>query len=101
MKQKKILSVILKLLSASEEQKKKAIYKLGKVNFYQGNLKKQQKNLSQILGNLKDNSANDAIELLLLLNPQMNDSFTFDLCSSRISSKSRKFDEGRFSTIKN
>jgi len=30
-------SAILKLLSASEEQKKKAIYKLGKVKFYQGN----------------------------------------------------------------
>ena len=67
-------SAILKLLSASEEQKKKAIYKLGKVKFYQGNFDEAKSNLSQILGNLKDNSANDAIELLLLLNPQMNDS---------------------------
>jgi tetratricopeptide (TPR) repeat protein len=65
---------ILKLITASDDQKSKAIYKLGKVSFYQGQFDEAGKYLSQVLGNLKDNSANDAIELMLLLNPKMNDS---------------------------
>ena len=67
-------SEVLKLRSANESQMNKAIYKLGKVNFYQGNFDEAKKNLSQILTDLKDNSANDALELLLILNPKMNDS---------------------------
>jgi len=67
-------SAINKLITASEDQKNKAIYKLGKVNFYKGNFEEAKKYLSQILVNLKDNSANDAIELMLLMNPEMNDS---------------------------
>jgi tetratricopeptide (TPR) repeat protein len=70
----KDFSAILKLLSASDAQKNKAVYKLSKVNFYQGQFDEAKKYLSEVLANLKDNSANDAIELLLLLNPQMNDS---------------------------
>lgn len=65
---------VLDLRNADESQKNKAIYKLGKVNFYQGNFEEATKNLSRILTDLKDNSANDALELLLLLNPNMNDS---------------------------
>jgi len=65
---------ILNLLSAGEPQKNKAIYKLGKVSFYQGQFDEARINLSKVLGNLKDNSANDALELLLLLNPKMSDS---------------------------
>ena len=63
-----------KLGGLNETQKNKAIYKLGKINFYKGNFEEAKKYLSQILVDLKDNSANDALELLLLLNPQMNDS---------------------------
>ena len=67
-------SAVTKLLNANEAQKNNAVYKLGKVKFYQGNFDEAQKYFSQILNNLKDNSANDALELMLLLNPQMNDS---------------------------
>jgi len=70
----KDFSAVTKLLNASEAQKNNAVYKLGKVKFYQGNIDEAKKYFSQILTNLKDNSANDALELLLLLNPQMNDS---------------------------
>ena len=90
----KDFSAILKLLSASEEQKKKAIYKLGKVNFYQGNFDEAKKNLSQILGNLKDNSANDAIELLLLLNPKISDSSNLLIyAQAEFLAEQKKFDE--------
>jgi len=70
----KDFSAVTKLLNASEAQKNNAVYKLGKVKFYQGNFDEAKKYFSQILTNLKDNSANDALELLLFLNPEMNDS---------------------------
>lgn len=94
----KDFSSILKLLSATEEQKNKAIYKLGKVNFYQGNFDEAKKNLSKVLGNLKDNSANDAIELILLLNPQMNDSSNLlTYAQAEFLADQKKFDEAAVS----
>jgi tetratricopeptide (TPR) repeat protein len=90
----KDFSSIFKLLSASEEQKNKAIYKLGKVNFYQGNFEEAKKNLSKVVMNLKDNSANDAIELTLLLNPQMNDSSNLLIyAQAEFLAEQKKFDE--------
>lgn len=65
---------LFNLMNASDEQKNKATYKLAKVNFFRGDFDEAKKNLSKVVTNLKDNSANDALELLLLLNPQMNDS---------------------------
>ena len=90
----KDFSAILKLISASDDQKSKAIYKLGKVNFYQGQFDEAGKYLSQVLGNLKDNSANDAIELMLLLNPQMNDSSNLvTYAQAEFLAEQKKFDE--------
>ena len=51
-----------------------ARYNLAKVNFYQGNFPSAKNLLGEILSNLKDNIANDAIELSLLLNTTLNDS---------------------------
>jgi tetratricopeptide (TPR) repeat protein len=94
----KDFSAILKLISANEEQKNKAIYKLGKVNFYQGNFDEAKKNLSKVLGNLKDNSANDAIELTLLLNPQMNDSSNLlTYARAEFLAEQKKFEEAAVS----
>jgi tetratricopeptide (TPR) repeat protein len=91
-------SAILKLISASDGQKSKAIYKLGKVNFYQGQFDEAGKYLAQVLGNLKDNSANDAIELLLLLNPQMNDSSNLlTYAEAEFLAEQKKFDEASVS----
>ena len=67
-------SAIVSLLSASEDEKNKALYKLAKINLYQGNLVEARKFVFKVLTDLKDNSANDALELSLLLNPQMIDS---------------------------
>jgi tetratricopeptide (TPR) repeat protein len=87
-------SAINKLITASEDQKNKAIYKLGKVNFYKGNFEEAKKYLSQVLGNLKDNSANDAIELMLLLNPQMNDSSNLLIyAEAEFLTEQKKFEE--------
>ena len=91
-------SAILKLHSASDGQKNKAVYKLGKVNFYQGQFDEAKKHLAQVLGNLKDNSANDAIELLLLLNPQMNDSSNLlTYAEAEFLAEQKKFDDAAVS----
>ena len=90
----KDFSAIMTLRSANESQKNRAVYKLGKVNFYQGQFDEAKKYLSQVLGNLKDNSANDAIELLLLLNPQMNDSSNLlTYAQAEFLAEQKKFDE--------
>ena len=65
---------ILNLPNAKDDEKNKASYKLARINLYKGNFDRARKYLVKVLGNLKDNSANDALELSLLLNPQMNDS---------------------------
>ena len=91
-------SAIMKLLSASEEQKNKAIYKLGKVNFFNGQFDEARMNLSKVLGNLRDNSANDALELTLLLNPQMNDSSNLLIyAQAEYLAEQKKFDEAAVS----
>jgi predicted Zn-dependent protease len=85
---------ILNLRSASEENKNKATYKLGKVSLYKGQFDEAKKHLSKVLGNLKDNSANDAIELTLLLNPQMNDSSNLMIyAQAEFLAEQKKFDE--------
>ena len=70
----KYYSAISSLASANENEKKKAVYKLARVKLYQGDIDAARNDLSKVLTDLKDNSANDALELSLLLNPQMNDS---------------------------
>ena len=51
-----------------------ARYNLAKVDFYKGDFPSAKRLLGEILSNLKDNIANDAIELSLLLNTTLNDS---------------------------
>ncbi|OGU73854.1 MAG: hypothetical protein A2V93_08510 [Ignavibacteria bacterium RBG_16_34_14] len=59
---------------AVEDQKNLARYELAKVKFYNGDFSSAKKYLNEVLNNLKDNIANDAIDLSLLLNTNMNDS---------------------------
>jgi tetratricopeptide (TPR) repeat protein len=90
----KDFSAISNLVKTSDVQKFQAIYKLGKVKFYQGKFDEAKKYLSQILTNLKDNSANDALELLILLNPQMNDSSNLLIyADAEFLAEQKKFEE--------
>ena len=52
------------------------------INFYKGNFKKVQIILNGILHDLKDNTANNALELSLLLNTSKNDSSNLAIFSS-------------------
>lgn len=51
-----------------------AKYKLARINLYLGKLAQAKKLLADIMKDLKDNNANDALELSLLLNTSKNDS---------------------------
>lgn len=57
-----------------EDQKNAGKYLLARIDFYKGNFKAAKNQLVQILSNLGDNYANDALELSLLLNTTINDS---------------------------
>ncbi|HSP88165.1 MAG TPA: tetratricopeptide repeat protein [Ignavibacteriaceae bacterium] len=59
---------------AAEDQKNIARFELAKVKFYNGDFSSSKNHLAEVLSNLKDNIANDAIDLSLLLNTNMNDS---------------------------
>jgi len=68
------LKKIIEIHLAAEEQKNIARFELAKLNFYRGDFSSAKEYLNKVLNNLKDNIANDAIELSLLLNTNMNDS---------------------------
>ncbi len=68
------LSKIIENSRTLPDKVNSARLKLADINFYNGEFNKAKKNLSEIINNLKDNNANDAIELSLLLNTTMNDS---------------------------
>jgi len=67
-------TTVLKMVKLSAEDKSIANFKLANVYFYKGDFTAVRKKLSEMMNNLKDNSANDAIELSLLLNTSLNDS---------------------------
>jgi len=85
---------IISLRTASADEKNKAIYKLARINLYKGNFDEARKYLLKVLGNLKDNSANDALEISLLLNPEMNDSSNLMIfAEAEFLVEQKKFDE--------
>jgi tetratricopeptide (TPR) repeat protein len=87
-------SAILNLKNTSEDEKNKAIYQLAKVNLYQGKFDEARKLISKVLTDLKDNSANDALELSLLLNPKMSDSSNLMIfAQAEFLVEQKKFDE--------
>lgn len=59
---------------ASEENRNFANYNLARLDFYEGNFETAKSQLSKVIAQLKDNIANDAIELSLLLNTASGDS---------------------------
>jgi len=65
---------MLKLKGLTTGQMNIANYNLAKIKSYQNDFEKAKSYLSDILTNLKDNSANDALEYSLILNTSMNDS---------------------------
>ena len=87
-------SAVLDLKNAGTDEKNEAVYKLAKVNLYQGKFDEARKRISKVLNDLKDNSANDALELSLLLNPDMSDSSNLMIfAQAEFLVEQKKFDE--------
>jgi len=87
-------SSVIRLRNATEDEKNKAAYKLARINLYKGDFEKSRNYLSKVLTNLRDNSANDAVELSLLLNPEMSDSSNLLIfAQAEFLTEQKKFDE--------
>jgi tetratricopeptide (TPR) repeat protein len=59
---------------ALEENRNYANYQLARISLFEGNLPDAKEKLGAVVANLKDNTANDAIELSLLVNTASADS---------------------------
>ena len=77
-----------------EDKKNGCKYLLARIDFYKGNFKAAKNQLVQILSNLSDDYANDAIELSLLLNTTMNDSSELlNFANAEFLADQKKFDK--------
>lgn len=82
------------LSRAIPEDKSYANYQLSKVYSFQGDFDSARKILLTVLGNLKDNTANDALEYSVLLNTAKNDSSNLSIfCKAEFLAEQRKFSE--------
>ena len=59
---------------STDENRNYANYQITRINLFEGKIEDAKAKLGNIISNLKDNTANDAIELSLLLNTVSNDS---------------------------
>ncbi len=87
---------------ATNDKVNYAKYQLARLNLYKTNFDEAKSKLNEILKNLKDNSANDAIELSLLLNTTMNDSADLVIFSSgEFLAAQKKFNEaaGKYRSV--
>ena len=72
-----------------------AKFKLARVNLFNQNFDESNNQLAAILHNLKDDNANDAIELSLVLNTTMNDSSNLaHFAEAEFFTEQKKFSEG-------
>ena len=82
-KAEKYFQSVANLTRAIPEDKSFAVYQLARINSFKGNFETARKNLSNVMNNLKDNIANDAIGLSIILNTAKNDSSNLSLyCSA-------------------
>ena len=71
------LDCIQKIIAGSrstDQQRSQALYKKAKISFFRNDFGAAKEILAQIMNNLRDNSANDALELSLLINTTIDDS---------------------------
>jgi predicted negative regulator of RcsB-dependent stress response len=86
----------------SEEQRNSAKYSLARIYFFQTDLVKAKQMIEDVLKDLKDNSANDAIQLSIIMNPRMNDSSNLvQFSQAEFLAEQNKFEEaaGKYRAI--
>jgi len=85
-----------KLARADAEDKSYAKHQLARIYSFKNDFESARKYLLDVMGNLKDNIANDAIELSILLNTAKNDSSNLSLyCSAEFLTEQKRFDEAK------
>lgn len=84
------------LSRANDEDKSFAKYQLARINSFKNKFDEARKLLIPVIGNLKDNIANDAIEFSVLLNTSKNDSSNLALfCKAEFLTEQKRFDEAK------
>lgn len=84
------------LIRANVEDKSLAKYQLARINSFKNKFDDARKHLAQVMGNLKDNIANDAIELSILLNTAKNDSSNLSLfCKAEFLAEQKRFEDAK------
>ena len=92
----KLFQSVVKLQRANPEDKSYANYQLARIFSFKNDFESARKYLMSIMGNLKDNIANDAIELSILLNTAKNDSSNLSLyCSAEFLAEQKRFTEAK------
>jgi tetratricopeptide (TPR) repeat protein len=92
----KFFQSVLKLQRANPEDKSYANYQLARIFSFKNDFESARKYLMSVMGNLKDNIANDAIELSILLNTAKNDSSNLSLyCSAEFVTEQKRFSEAK------
>ena len=92
----KLFQSVVKLQRANPEDKSYANYQLARIFSFKNDFESARKNLMSVMGNLKDNIANDAIELSILLNTAKNDSSNLSLyCAAEFLSEQKRFSEAK------
>ncbi len=85
-----------KLARADAEDKSYAKHQLARIYSFKNDFESARKYLLDVMGNLKDNIANDAIEFSILLNTAKNDSSNLSLyCSAEFLTEQKRFDEAK------
>jgi len=81
---------------ALAEDKAFSNYQLSRIKSFKNEFGSAQNFLTNVLGNLKDNNANDAIEFSILLNTASNDSSNLSVfCQAEFLAQQKRFDEAR------
>ena len=89
-------SSVEKLTRANSEDKSYARYQLAKIYSFKGDFEAARKILTTVLGNLRNNIANDAIEFSILLNTAKNDSSNLSLyCNAEFLAVQKRFSEAK------
>lgn len=92
----KLFQSVLKLPRANVEDKSYANYQLARIFSFRNDFESARKYLMSVMGNLKDNIANDAIELSIILNTAKNDSSNLSLyCSAEFLNEQKRFSEAK------
>ena len=78
----------------SKDLRNLAAYRLARINFFKGDFSKTKQYLKNILNDLKSNTANDALELSLLMNTSQNDSSNLIIfASGELLAEQKKFED--------